>query len=65
MPAIPPHQDKSFGHGVHIFAMIVTFGVWFPIWIARWTMHKIDRNREAVFEISQQLDALAARREVS
>ena len=53
MPVTLPHQDKSFGHGVHIFALVITFGVWFPIWIARWTMHKIDRNREAVFEISQ------------
>ena len=63
MPATPPHQDKSFRHGVHIFAMVITLGWWTPVWMWRQTLHKIDRNREAMFEIGQQIDALAARRE--
>lgn len=58
MPA--PHLDKSFGHGIHIFAMVITFGGWAPIWMMRWTMHKIDRTREAVFEAEQRVDALEA-----
>ena len=49
-----PHEDKQFAHGIHIFAMICTFGAWFPIWLARWTMHKIDRTREAVYDLGQR-----------
>ena len=61
MTATAPHQDRRFGHGIHIVAMIFTFGFWFPIWIARWTMHKIDRNREALYEIATHLDTIEAR----
>ena len=56
-----PHEDRGFGHGVHIFAIIVTFGVWVPVWLARWTMHKVDRTREAVYDVSQRLAELEAR----
>lgn len=62
MPATPPHQDKAFSHTPHIIGMIFTFGAWSGIWIWRWTFHKLDRNREAIFEVAQQLDALDARR---
>ena len=50
-----PHQDSQFGHGIHIAAILLTFGVWTPVWLARWTMHKVDRNREAIYELEQTL----------
>ena len=56
-----PHQDKDFNHSVHIIAIILTLGFWTPIWLTRWNMHKVDRTREAVYEIEQRLDAMEAR----
>ncbi len=56
-----PHQDKDFNHSVHIIAMVLSLGVWMPVWLTRWSMHKVDRTREAVYEIEQRLDAMAAR----
>ena len=55
------HQDRPFGHGKHIVLMIVTFGLWSPIWLTRWTMHKIDRVREAQDNLSRQIEKLDAR----
>ena len=54
------HHDKSFGHALHIVLMIVTLGVWIPVWLARWQMHKTDRVREALTDIDQQLDKLVS-----
>ena len=58
-----PHHDKEFGHSVHIIAMVLTFGFWAPVWMMRWTQHKIDRTREAVFELEQQIETLGAKRD--
>ena len=55
-----PHKDRQFSHGIHIIASVATLGVWAPVWLFRWTMHKIDRNREAIFELEQLLDEIAA-----
>ena len=52
------HQDRPFGHGKHIVLMIVTSGLWSPIWLTRWTQHKIDRVREAQDELTRQIDKL-------
>ena len=49
------HHDKAFGHGKHIVLMILTFGLWMPIWLARWQMHKTDRVREALADLAQRL----------
>ena len=57
---IAPHEDRPFGHGIHVIASVATFGIWSPVWFFRWTMHKIDRTREAVYDVSQQLLALEA-----
>ena len=61
MPATAPHQDKSFSHGPHIIGTVLTFGGWAGIWIWRLTMHKIDRNREALFEIAQAIESRSLR----
>ena len=55
-----PHEDRQFSHGPHIIASIVSLGAWVPVWLFRWTMHKIDRNREAIYEVERKLDAIAA-----
>jgi cytochrome oxidase assembly protein ShyY1 len=55
------HHDKPFGHSVHIFLMILTLGVWIPVWLARWQMHKTDRVREAIADVAQQLEIHAAK----
>ncbi len=62
MPAQAPHQDKPFNHAPHIVGMIFTFGMWSGIWLWRWTFHKLDRNREAIFALAQQVDELSPRR---
>ena len=54
-----PHEDRQFSHGIHVIASIASLGVWLPVWLFRWTMHKIDRNREAIYELERKLDALA------
>ena len=56
-----PHEDREFSHGIHIVATVVTFGFWAPVWLARWTMHKIDRNREAIYEVERKLEAMAGK----
>ena len=61
MTATAPHQDKPFSHGPHIIATVFTFGAWGGIWLWRWMMHKVDRNREALYEIALHLDAIEAR----
>ena len=53
-----PHNDQQFGHGVHIAAIILTLGAWFPVWLARWTMHKVDRTREAVYDLEQKVERI-------
>ena len=58
-----PHEDRQFSHGIHIIAAVASFGIWVPVWLFRWTMHKIDRNREAIYDIDQKLDAIAAARD--
>ena len=62
MTATAPHQDKPFSHGPHIIGTVLTFGGWAGIWIWRLTAHKIDRNREALYEIALQLDQIASDR---
>ena len=59
----PMHQDKPFEHGIHIVLIIVTFGVWFPVWLSRWQMHKIDRVREAQDELARQIEKMAEKRD--
>ena len=54
----PPHEDRGFGHGIHIFLIIITLGGWLPVWLMRWTMHKVDRTREAVYDISVRLGSI-------
>ena len=44
------HHDKSFSHPLHIVLIFLTLGLWFPVWLARWQMHKTDRVREAISE---------------
>ncbi len=44
--------------------MVLTLGAWTPIWLTRWNMHKVDRTREAVYEIAQRLDAMEARQKM-
>ena len=61
MTATAPHHDRQFSHGIHIVAMILTFGGWSPIWMMRWTMHKIDRTREAVYEVALRVDGIESR----
>ena len=51
------HHDKPFEHGKHIVLIFITLGVWFPVWLARWQMHKIDRVREAVADLASRLPA--------
>ena len=58
-----PHEDRQFNHGTHIIASVVSLGVWVPVWPYRWMMHKIDRNREAIYEVERKIDALAAKRD--
>ena len=58
-----PHEDRQFSHGIHIIASVVSFGFWVPVWLFRWTMHKVDRNREAIYEVERKLDALATKRD--
>ena len=41
----------------HIVLIFITLGVWFPVWLARWQMHKIDRLREAVADLASRLPA--------
>ena len=58
-----PHEDRQFNHGIHIITAVASFGIWVPVWLFRWTMHKIDRNREAIYDIDRKLDAIAAARD--
>ena len=51
------HHDKSFGHTMHIVLMFLTLGIWFPVWLARWQMHKTDRVREAIADVARQLES--------
>ena len=62
MTATAPHQDKPFSHGPHIIGTILTLGGWAGIWFWRLTLHKIDRNREALYEIALQLDQITSNR---
>ncbi len=61
-PTAALHHDQSFGHFPHFVATILSFGLWLPVWLARWQMHRTDRVREAVWELSQQVARLEARR---
>ena len=49
----PVHHDKSFSHTLHIVLIFLTFGLWFPVWLARWQMHKTDRVREAIADLAR------------
>ena len=59
----PMHHDKSFGHGKHILLMFLTLGMWYPFWLTRWTMHKIDRVREAQDDLARQLEKITLKSE--
>ena len=50
------HHDKSFSHPLHIVLIFLTLGLWFPVWLARWQMHKTDRVREAIADLDRQLE---------
>ena len=59
----PMDQDRPFQHGMHIILMILTLGVWFPVWLSRWQMHKIDRVREAQDKLARQIEQMAEKRD--
>ena len=61
MTVTAPHQDKPFSHAPHIIGTVLTFGGWAGIWFWRLTLHKIDRNREALFEIAQAIESQSLR----
>ena len=37
-------KGKRTSHGVHIFASIVTLGLWIPVWVVMWFLNR-DQHR--------------------
>ena len=60
--AKPIHEDLPFGHVKHVVLIILTWGLWTPVWLIRWQMHKTDRVREALYELALEVAELRRER---